>query len=101
MYPDGELTRLSYHKAALRRRIAIRREECAAAAAGATRPLAWLDRAIVWWKKVKPLTKVVAIPLTLLAKRLIFPRFRLFSSLLRWGPALFGAAKMAGAFRRQ
>lgn len=100
MYPHGELNRLAFHKALLRQRISWRREECAVAAAGALRPLAWLDRAIALWKQLRPFAKLAAIPLTLLAKRVLFPRFRVFSSLLRWGPAIFGAARMVGAMRR-
>lgn len=100
MYPAGELTHLAYHKARIRLRIANRREEFALAAAEATRPLEWLDRAVAWWKKVKPFMKLAAIPAGLLVKKVFFPRFRIFSSLLRWGPAIFGAMRMASAWRR-
>jgi hypothetical protein len=101
MYPDSELTHLSWHKAALRHRISLQREVCAAAAADVVRPLVWLDRATTLWKQIRPFAKLAAIPLALLAKRMIFPRFKLFGSLFRWGPAIFGAFRMASAMRRQ
>ena len=53
MYPDGELNELAVYKAILRRRISRRREDCAVAATGALRPLAWLDRAIVFGKSAR------------------------------------------------
>lgn len=100
MYPDGELKRLARHKEILRERISLRREECAIAAAAAARPLAWLDRVVALWRQIRPLARVAAIPLGLLAKRLFFPRLRLFTSLFRWAPAIFGAVKLASAMRR-
>ena len=78
----------------------MRREECVVAAERLTRPLLWLDRAAAWWKQVRPFAKLAAIPLALLAKRLIFPRIKVFRSAFRWGPAIFGAIKMASAMRR-
>ncbi len=93
MYPQSELTRLAERKAILRRRIGLGRAECAAAAAGATRPLAWLDRALALWRKVTPFTKIAAIPLTLIFKRTLFPKVRLLATLLRWAPALIGAMR--------
>jgi hypothetical protein len=92
---------LGWHKAALRRRITLRRLETADAVAEVVRPLHWLDRAAALWQQVKPFAKLAAIPLGLMAKRVFFPRFKLFGSLFRWGPAIFGAFKMAGAMRRQ
>ena len=100
MYPDGELNRLARHKAILRERITLRREECAIAAAAAIQPLAWLDRVVTMWRKVRPYAKLAAIPLGLLVKRAFFPRFRIFRSLFRWAPAIFGAARLASAMRR-
>lgn len=101
MYPNGELNQLAWHKAALRHRITLQRDVCAAAAVDAARPLLWLDRAVALWKQIRPFAKLAAIPLGLLAKRMFFPRFKLFGSLLRFGPAIFGAFRMASAMRRQ
>ena len=100
MYPSGELNQLALHKARLRLRISHRRDELAIAAAEAARPLEWLDRAVAWWRKVKPVAKLAAIPLSLLVKRVLFTRLRIFTSLLRWGPAIFGAMRLASAWRR-
>jgi hypothetical protein len=100
MYPDQELERLAWHKARLRQRISVRRVESIVAVEELTRPLLWLDRAAAWWKQVRPFAKLAAIPLALLAKRLIFPRVKLFRSVFRWGPAIFGAVRMANAMRR-
>ena len=99
MYPDGDLNRLAFHKATLRTRIRVRREETAAAAAVAVKPLQWLDRALAWWKKAKPIAALLAIPVALLAKRVIFKRFHLFRKIFRWGPAIFGAVRLFGAIR--
>jgi hypothetical protein len=89
MYPDGELNRLATHKLALRRRIHIERAQCVIAAAGAARPLAWLDRAVALWHKITPFAKLAALPAALLFKRTFFPRLKLFSILLRWAPLAF------------
>jgi len=101
MYPDADLAHLAWHKAALRQRISLQRTVCAAAAEDLVRPLHWLDRAVALWHQVKPFAKLAAIPLALLAKRMFFPRVKLFGSLFRFGPAIFGALRMASAMRRQ
>lgn len=101
MYPHGELARLEEYKAALQHRIAARRLECAVAAAGAVRPLIWLDRAVVLWRKIRPLARLATIPLALLLKRTLLPRSGFLSSLLRWTPALFSAGRVIFALRRQ
>jgi hypothetical protein len=100
MYPDDDLKHLAWHKAALRQRITLQREVCIAATRDVVQPLHWLDRAAALWHQIRPFAKLAAIPLALLAKRLIFPRFKLFRSLFRWGPAIFGAVRMASAMRR-
>lgn len=100
MYPDGELTRLAAHKSALRWRIGARRMECAVAVAGVERPLAWLDRAVAFWRRISPVAKLAAIPVTLLLQRTLFPRPGIFTSLLRWTPAIFSAGRAFSALRR-
>lgn len=100
MYPDDDLKHLAWHKATLRQRITLQREVCVAAAKDVVQPLHWLDRAVALWRQVRPFAKLAAIPLALLAKRMILPRFKLFGSLFRWGPAIFGAVRMASAMRR-
>lgn len=93
MYPQPELTRLATHKAVLRERIGRRRVVWAAGLADAMRPLAWLDRAVALWRKITPYAKLATIPLTLITKRVLFPRARILGTLLRWGPAVFGAIR--------
>ena len=100
MYPQGELTRIAADKAALGRRIARRRVECSEALAGAVEPLGWLDRAVDLWRRISPVAKIAAVPLALVAKRLLFPRAKLLGSLLRWGPLALGVVRSFSRARR-
>ena len=94
MYPDEELTRLATHKAALRRKIALRRSQCADAAARVAQPFAWLDRTLAVLRKLAPLA---AVPLGFLVSRAVFPRLKILGALLRWGPLLVGAGRAIGS----
>jgi hypothetical protein len=91
MYPDRELTRLAAYKAALRRGIALRRAQCAVAAARVAQPLEWLDRMLAYWRRLSPFVKFAALPLGFLLKRSLAPRTRVLGTLLRWGPPVLGA----------
>lgn len=93
MYPQGELTRLAAYKVALRRDVALRRAQCAGAAARATQPLAWLDRMLAFWRRLSPLVRFAAVPLGLLVARSVFSRRKILGSLVRWGPLVFGAVR--------
>jgi|HubBroStandDraft_1064217.scaffolds.fasta_scaffold510671_1 hypothetical protein len=86
MYPDGELRRLASDKASIRRGIALRRAECAEAAALVARPLEWLDRALAFWRRFSPLAKLAIVPLGLLVRRRFLRRHKLLGALARWGP---------------
>jgi hypothetical protein len=88
MYPQGELTRLAALKAGLRERIGARRNECAAAAQVALRPLVWVDRARDLWRRFSPLAKTALLPLglALWRHRPATPRWP--ATLLRWAPAV-------------
>jgi len=97
MYPDRELNRLAVHKAALRRSIALRRVECAAAAAQVAQPLAWLDRMLALWRQFSPLAALASVPLGFLAQRTLFRRSTLLGSLVRWGPLVFNAVRGLGS----
>lgn len=98
MYSDRELTALAAGKAALRRRIALRRTQCAQAAARVVQPLAWLDQASAQWQRLSPFVKFAAVPLGFLLKRSLGPRTRVLGALLRWGPLMLGAVRsLAGA----
>jgi hypothetical protein len=96
MYPEGELTELARAKAALRRSIGHRRAQCAEAAAGASRPLAWLDSALDLWRRFAPFVAFAAGPLGRGAGA-AFPRRKILGTLFRWAPAIFRAVS---AFRR-
>jgi hypothetical protein len=65
MYPSSDLNRLLRHKAALRRRIAVQRRDCTAAAGTLARPVAWLDRAIALGRQFAPLARAALGPLGL------------------------------------
>ena len=97
MYSDRELNRLAAHKAALRGRIAVRRVECAAAAAGVARPLAWLDRATSFWRSLSPLAQLAVVPIGYLITRHLSPRLKILGAVARWGPLAFGALRGLGA----
>jgi hypothetical protein len=101
MYPQRELIRLGVHKAALRRRIGRRRADCVSSATRIFRPVAWLDRLLVLWRRVSPFAGLAAIPFGLLLKRSTAPRPRLFGALLRWTPVVWGALRSLGAPRRR
>lgn len=100
MYSHDELSRLETHKAAVIVRIAQRRRQCAAAMEGVMRPLDWLDRAVVFWRRVSPMAKLAVVPLGLVAKRVLFPRAKLLGALFRWGPTALGVARSLSHPRR-
>ena len=86
MYPQRELTRLAAYKAALRQSIALRRNQCTAAASRVAQPLELLDRLLVLWHRLSPLALVAAVPLGFLVKRPASPGLKILRSLVRWGP---------------
>jgi hypothetical protein len=100
MYPNRELRNLAAHKASLQLNIAARRTQCAEAAGRVAQPLEWLDRAAALWRKFSPLIRISALPLGILARRALFPRFKLLRGLARWGPLAYGALKGAGSVLR-
>jgi hypothetical protein len=93
MYPQRELSLLAAHKAELRRDIAFRRAQCALAAAQVVKPLEWLDRAVGFWRRLSPFTKLAAVPLGFLAKRALFPKGKILGALVRWSPMIFGVVR--------
>jgi hypothetical protein len=62
MYPRGQLAELAAKKTLLQARIAVRRWECAAAAAQIAKPIALIDRGLAAWRRISPIVKVLAIP---------------------------------------
>jgi hypothetical protein len=100
VYPAEELNRLAVNKASLQREIAKRRIRIAEDIAQVAKPLEWLDRAVALWRKFSPFIQISALPVAYLAKRFLFPRFRILSSLARWGPLAFGALRTMGGMTR-
>lgn len=100
MYPERELNRLAFYKAALRRDIALSRAQCAAAAARAAQPIAWLDRAMAFWRRLTPLVPFTAVPLGFLAERTILSRLKIFGSIVRWGPLVYGTVRGISSITR-
>jgi hypothetical protein len=99
MYPQRELNLLAARKDMLRQRIALTRIQTCADLARVVQPVAWCDKVVAFWKRIPPLTKLVAIPLGLLVvKRTIFPqrKIKILGSLLRWGVTAFGVRKGVG-----
>jgi hypothetical protein len=102
MYPRGELNLLAMHKAALRRDIALHRAQGVAAAVRVTQPLEWLDRVLVFWRRIAPLALAVSVPLSLLGARSLAPRLKILGWLVRWGPLVYGAVgRLRGAAKRR
>lgn len=93
MYPQQELDRLAAHKVALRLKIARRRDSIARAARGATRPLAWVDRLLHWWRQAPPLLRIAFVPLAGALGRVLLPRHRTLGRLLRWSPAVLSGLR--------
>ena len=97
MYPQRELIGLARHKVWLRRRIVVHRTACVAAAARVAQPVALLDRALSFWRRLSPFAQLAALPLGVLVTRKFFPRLKTLGALLRWGPLVFGAVRGLGA----
>ena len=99
MYPQGELTELARAKTALRRSIARHRAQCAETAAGASRPLAWLDSALDLWRRFAPFVAFAAGPLGRGAGA-AFPRRKILRTLFSWAPTIFRAVSAFRQMRR-
>jgi hypothetical protein len=97
MYPQRELTRLAAYKTALQWAIALRRTQCAEAAARVAQPLAWLDRMLAFWRRLSSFAPVATVLLGWVVMRTIFPRRKILGSLLRWAPLVLGLARDLGS----
>lgn len=93
MYPHRELSELGTRKAALRVDIARLRTECVIAAAGATRPLVWADKAIAFVRRLSPLAMIAALPLGAVAQGALVSRFKFLGPVVRWAPLVFTAVR--------
>ncbi|MEO7599369.1 MAG: hypothetical protein ABIV50_10580 [Opitutus sp.] len=96
MYPAAELNALARRKAILRARISLDRLRMVALSAEVVRPINWLDRVIVQWRKISPFAKFAALPLGLLLNRAAFGGKKpgLVSRALRFVPVILGAVKL-------
>ena len=97
MYSQRELIALAAGKAALRRRIALHRAQCAVAAARVAQPLERLDRTLALWKWIAPLAPLAAVPLGFLVKRVVFRRLKILRAIVCWSPLVFAAAGGIGS----
>ena len=102
MYPAAELNALARRKAVLRARISLDRLHVVALATEVARPIDWLDRVIVQWRKISPFAKFAALPLGLLLNRRTVPgqKTGLVSRALRFVPMILGAVKLFKAQAR-
>ena len=91
MYPHRQLMALAEAKAALQRRISLRRTECTVLAGRVVRPLAWFERARCLWRKLATYAGLAALPAGAIARRALLPRFRLGRLFLSWSPAILHA----------
>src|SRR4051812_38774818 len=100
MYPSAELNNLARRKAVLLARISLDRLRCVALAAEVARPINWLDRALIQWRKISPIAKLAALPLGLFVSRAVLPgkKVNLMGRAIRLLPTLVSALKM---FRAQ
>ena len=96
MYPDKDLKRLATRKIGVRRRIAIQRAQCEISVARLAQPLEWLDRILATWRRMAPLARFAAVPLTFLLTRSLFSRLKFIGPLVRWAPIVFSAARGIG-----
>jgi hypothetical protein len=94
MYPQRELTRLAFRKADVRRNIAVQRRQCAAAAAQVMRPLAWLDRARVFLRRLSPWVRLGAGPLGWAVLQGLISRRKLLGRVFRWAPLVVGVLRL-------
>jgi hypothetical protein len=98
MYPAGELNELEARKRLLCQRIALTRLECVVHAAEAAKPLEWIDRARLMWRRISPIAQVAAVPLALLLRRRWKTRHPRSSGALsgvwRLLPVILGVMKM-------
>lgn len=102
MYPSSELTELAGRKAVLRARISLDRLRCATMAAEAARPLHWIDRVILQWRRIPPMAKMAVLPLGLLLRRSNSSgrKTNFVGRVMRFVPMAISAIKLLNAQRR-
>lgn len=102
MYPAAELNALARRKAVLRARISLDRLRVVALSTEVAKPINWLDRAMVQWRKISPFAKFAALPLGLLLNRAVLPgkKTGLVGQALRFAPVILSAIKLFKAQTR-
>jgi hypothetical protein len=92
MYPERELIRLAVHKEALRRRVGLRRIQCADAATRVVRPLVAIDRVMDIARRLPALAGWAALAAAAAAAGW---RTKSLHPVLRWAPVAFGVWREA------
>jgi hypothetical protein len=90
---DEELNALAQRKAVLLARIAVRRDECAAAVEEIAPHLAPIDAMVTKWRMISADAKRTGAPIALTVARTVASNLGGVAGLLRFVPALFGAAR--------
>jgi hypothetical protein len=93
MFAIGELNAMARRRAALRVRIGAQRSRCIEAAAIAAQPFAWLDEAMIQWRRFSPLLSLAALPWGLAMHRRVGSTAGRIGTLLRWAPTLFAVGQ--------
>jgi hypothetical protein len=93
MYPQQDLIRIALHKAALRHSIALNRERIVEATSRVSKPVAFADRALAFWRDLSPIVRISAVPLGVVATRALFPRLRILRTVVRWSPLVIAAMR--------
>lgn len=96
MYPAGELELLARRKTFLRLRITMHRMQITQASSRLARPLGVIEQLWAKWRQISPFVKMAAVPLGMMAKKKFFPKMRIFSALVKWGPAIFSSLRSMG-----
>ena len=95
MYPTGELSRLSSHKARLHRRLAFHRNRLMEDASRVIRPFVFLKPILVVWQAASPLA---ILALGMFVRRTLFPRLHKLRSMLLWSSFLGGLLRLVLAW---
>lgn len=91
MYPADELKHLALRKDLLRRRIALRRVVIILSGTRVVQPLQLADRALLAWKRLSPLLKLLAVPAGAVVGRGFRRRHGIVSRVIRWAPLVLRA----------
>jgi hypothetical protein len=87
MYPQAELDLLAGRKRELLQKIRARREELAAQATLALRPVRWAEAIRAKWRELSPALTLMAVPLGHVVRRRLSPKTGgVVGGLLRWAP---------------